>query len=233
MGLLGLKDAKAYIDPATTSYIVQIVAAFFITLGVVFGMFTTRAKLFLTKIKMKILAEHYSRKNPSGKAAQPQKGQSIGAADFIADQRPWKSRTLLAFVCSFAVMFTFVIFGIYDLAISNRTILPFVFNDIWLLFFLTGLGGCALLTLIISLMKGEWFDIAISLLTGFLLAGYLQGNFLNLPLGELTGDYIPWESYKFEAMRNTMVWTAVMLLPFIVKRYSKMIWTVVCTALPL
>ena len=230
MSLVGLNDANAYIDPATTSYIVQIVAAFFITLGVVFGMFTTRAKLFLTKMKMKILAEHYARKNPSGKNLQTAKGKS---EDTDEGQRPWKNRALTAFICSFAVMFTFVIFGIYDLAISNRTTLPFVFNDIWLLFFLVGLGGSVAFTLVISILRGKWFDTAISLLVGALLAGYIQGNFLNLPFGELAGDRIPWEYYKVEAARNSLIWIAMLLLPFIVKSYSKMIWKAVCTAIPI
>ena len=53
------KTVNAYIDPATASYIIQITAAFFITVGVLLSALSTRTKLFFTKIKMRLMKEYY------------------------------------------------------------------------------------------------------------------------------------------------------------------------------
>ena len=55
-------EASAYIDPATTAMLTQIIAGVFITLGVVFGMFRRRIIMFfknlsISKAKRKIEKE--------------------------------------------------------------------------------------------------------------------------------------------------------------------------------
>ena len=44
--------ASAYIDPATTAMLTQIIAGFFITLGVVFGLFRRKIMLFFKNISV-------------------------------------------------------------------------------------------------------------------------------------------------------------------------------------
>ena len=228
--MLTTPTARAYLDPATTSYIIQIVAAFFITIGIFFSMFTTRAKLFLTKIKMKILEEHYKRSAHTDGDDAPTPGtlQSL-----VYDRRSWKSRLLLAAICSFALAFTFIIFGSYDLSAANKDYFSFILDDMWLPILLAGLAVFAVLTLFITLLRGKLFDIAISVSVGVLLAGYLQGNFLNLNLGVLTGDAIVWQRYTSEAVLNTLLWIVIISVPACIAYFSKLIWKAFCTALPL
>ncbi|MDL2220697.1 hypothetical protein LJC55_03420 [Eubacteriales bacterium OttesenSCG-928-N14] len=45
--------AAAYIDPATTSYIIQIIAGVFIAAGVVIGVFWKKIRLYFRNLKMK------------------------------------------------------------------------------------------------------------------------------------------------------------------------------------
>lgn len=47
--------ALAYVDPATTSYLLQAVAGVVITCGVVLGVFWKKIKLFFSNLKMKRL----------------------------------------------------------------------------------------------------------------------------------------------------------------------------------
>ncbi len=234
--LLFSGSAQAYIDPATTSYIIQIVAAFFITLGVVFSAFTTRAKMALTKLRMKLLEESIRRKAGGAQGKDPQGSNlafpagSLGA--LVQDSRPAKERLALALAAAFSLAFTFFLFGPYDLFMGNRNIMPMTFGSLRLPLLLAGLAVFALLLALLVLLRGRLFDMAVSWAVGLLLAGYLQGNFLNLNLGQLTGEAIHWEQYLFHGLVNTLVWLVVAALPSILLYFSKILWKGVCLIAP-
>lgn len=219
--LLLMPRARAYIDPATTSYIIQIVAAFFITLGVLFTALSARARLFFVKIKMKFLEEHYRRK-----AA---KASPRTAVVKEIEKTTFAGRLWPAAIASFAFAFTFVIYGCFDLFFANSGLMPFVFRDIWLPLTAVGLGVFVLLALVIALTRGVVYEFLFSLLAGFVIAGYIQGNFINPNLGQLTGDAIPWENYKWHMLLNTLIWAVIVALPFVTKRFSRIAWKAFCT----
>ena len=50
-----------YIDPATSSYIIQIIAGAVISLGVLFGIFRTRVILFFRDLRVKILEKRIAK----------------------------------------------------------------------------------------------------------------------------------------------------------------------------
>jgi hypothetical protein len=54
--------AHAYIDPAATSYVVQIVAGVVIACGVAVGVFWKKIKLFFRNMKMKRLEKSLTKK---------------------------------------------------------------------------------------------------------------------------------------------------------------------------
>lgn len=216
-------QVDAYIDPATTSYIIQIFAALFITLGVLFSALSTRVRLMFVKIKMKLLEEYYLRRG-----AKSGTGVRNAETGLWRDGRSYGQRLWLAALCAFAVAFTFIIFGCYDLFFANSSVLPFVFRDIWLPLLLIGLCVFLVISVLVSLTRGKVYDFLISLISGIVLAGYLQGNFLNPNLGQLTGDAIHWEAYKSHMLINTLVWIALIALPFIIKHFSKLIWKAFC-----
>lgn len=218
--LYSMPVAQAYIDPATTSYIIQIVAAAFITLGVAFSSMTMRARLFFTKLKMKLMAERIRRKAK----VTPDAVQAEQAKE------PIKRRLLLALLSAFAFSFTFFIYGIYDLIIGNRNVLPFYFREVWWAVLLVGILVFAVLGCIVFL-RGRAFTTAVSILLGITLAGYLQGNFLNIDFGQLTGDQIAWEMYTKQALINLFVWALVMTVIFLVRSYSKIIWRITAIVL--
>lgn len=226
------KTVNAYIDPATASYIIQITAAFFITIGVFLSAFNTRVKLFFTKIKMQLMKEYYGRKAPANDTEEGVSKDGTIAALWY-DKRSFFSRLILAIVSSLALTFTFIVFGCYDLIIANRQMLVFTLQDVWLPIIIIGVVSFIALTLLFSLLKGKVFNTFISLSVGILIAGYVQGNFLNLKLGQLTGNAIMWQDYKSHMLLNTLVWIAIISVPFIISHFSKIIWKFFCHALPI
>lgn len=142
----------------------------------------------------------------------------------VRDDRPLKKRLPPALLVSGAISFTFVVFGILDLYVGNSDIFPFLLKDILLPVLLAGLLCFAALAAILLLLRGKLFDVALSLGLGVLLAGYLQGNFLNLNLGQLTGDRIAWEDYAVHSLLNALLWVAIVCAPLVLRYFSQKIW---------
>ncbi len=136
----------------------------------------------------------------------------------------WKIRLPVALAVGLAVPFTFIVFGMVDVFLNNRGVIPFPVTAI--------LGGVLLIALAVwvcvagglLLLKGRLFDAAVSLVFGLLLAGYIQGNFLNLNLGLMTGVDIPWSRYTVHGMLNALIWGTIVAIPFVVRRLSVKIW---------
>ena len=55
VGIYCTNRANAYLDPATTAMLAQIVGGFFITLGVMFGLFRRRIFLLIKNLRVKRL----------------------------------------------------------------------------------------------------------------------------------------------------------------------------------
>ncbi|HRT81936.1 MAG TPA: hypothetical protein P5127_02140, partial [Oscillospiraceae bacterium] len=222
--------AAAYIDPATTSYIIQITAAFFITLGVFFTAFTTRARLFFIKIKMKLMEEYYRRKAGNTEKEGTPSSDSLSALFY--DDRSFLTRLVLAGLTSLALSFSYIVFSSFDLFMANKNVLPFHFSDIYKPILLTGFLVFLFLSLILSVLKGKIFDRLISLCLGILLAAYIQGNFLNKDFGQLTGDKIPWHEMTRHMLFNSLVWVLLVSIPFVIAYFSKIIWKGFAYAVP-
>lgn len=54
-------SASAYLDPATTSYLIQIVSGIVIAFGVTVGVFWKKIRLFFKKTKIKAMERKYTR----------------------------------------------------------------------------------------------------------------------------------------------------------------------------
>jgi hypothetical protein len=150
----------------------------------------------------------------------------------LHEDRPFKARLLTAALIAAACSFTFVVFGMIDLFITNNAILPFSFRDLVGPTLLVGALCFLIITGILLALRGRLFDIMVSLAMGLLMAGYIQGNFLNLPLGQLTGDSITWERYSIHAVVNLLVWAIIVISPLIIGYFSKPLWKRLVIFLP-
>ena len=280
-----LNPIIAYIDPATTSYIIQIIAGLLISLSLGFTLFVTKFKAGFFNLRIKFLQLKYLREarkqekqrdqtrqddstntasdasatadyddlvraydlvsaiddGPTGEATAPfAEAEQIAASVAVleppaptirtrlqylfADTRRFKQRWLASLLVVFASIFTVFIFGILDLYAINSSYFPFVFRDLVGPVLLLALGLTLLISLVIASLRGRVFDAVLSLIFGIFLAAYIQGNFLNLDLGQLTGDPIPWSDYRSHALLNLLIWGLVILIPLVLRYLKPRLW---------
>ena len=235
-------SAHAYIDPATTTYVIQIVSAIVITLGITIGVFFGRIRMFLlnarvklTSMRIKLMAKKQAKPSPLYEqylAALPSAQQSRKALAW-QDSRSFLQRLALAAGMSLAVSFTFLVFGPFELYALNVDSFTIAFTGVFGSLLLAAAGLFLLMTAFLTVTRGKIFDAMLSLMMGFLLAGYIQGNFLNRSLGQLTGDLIGWHQLGTAFVINTVIWGAILAVPFLLHALSKTLWTGFVRFLPI
>lgn len=141
------------------------------------------------------------------------------------DQRSWKIRLPLAILSAFSCVFTFVLFGPCEIYLQNMQEMPFPFLDLLPMLLLTGGGLLAALLAVLLLLRGKVFNFAVSLLFAGTLAGYLQGNFLNLDHGSLDGNAVQWTQYSAPMLWNSLAWLLVLAGVFFLLYLSRKAWT--------
>jgi len=141
------------------------------------------------------------------------------------DQRSWGVRLPLAILCAFACVFTFLLFGPCEIYLQNMQEMPFPFVTLASTLLLAGAGAFAALLAVLLLLRGKAFNFAVSALFAGTLAGYLQGNFLNLDHGSLDGNAIDWQAYRFPMLKNSLVWLLVFAAVFFLLYLSRKAWT--------
>ena len=152
--------------------------------------------------------------------------------NLVVDERSWKTRLGYAALVSAACAFSFIIFGIFELFVNNMSIMPFTFQDIAFPVILMAIIAFVLLTAIVMIFRGKLFNLVISIGVGILIAGYLQGTFLNSHLGQITGDVINWSEYTSTTLWNLLLWVVLILLPIIILYFSKNVWKKVVIFVP-
>lgn len=229
-GLSFSVPVHAYIDPATTTYIIQIVTALVITLGVTIGVFFTRVRLSIVGLYVRI-SEFFIR------LFSKKKGNSVTTSRThlrmsppAGDKQSFRSRLLSSVCVSVAFAFTFIVFGIYELYMLNVDYFNFPLKLLLPPLLLFGALVAVILCGFLILFRGALFSTLISFIFGIVLAGYVQGNFLNRDLGTLTGDPIDWSAKTGAFFVNTLVWIALLAIPFLLKAAGKKIHTVTIRA---
>lgn len=236
------EPVQAYIDPATTSYLIQIVSALVITLGVTAGIFFSRIRLFFLNSRVK-LAEWRIRlfsKEARTRRLKKDRGPLVDFPESPSgrwrylweDNRPYPSRFFLAASPTLCLFFTFTVFGVYELYVTNQSSFAFPLNPLIPTLLLIAITGTLLLAASLSLFRGRLFDGLASLLFGLVLAANIQGNLLNQSLGELTGDAIPWETHQGEALLNLLVWGLLLSLPLLIRFFWKKAWSFLVRLVP-
>ncbi len=237
-----LPHLYAYIDPATTTYLIQIVSALVITLSVTVGVFFKRMHMSLLSLRV-IISEWRIRLFSRKKSNHNKKTDyvSVGNKAIITnrweflwyDDRNWKSRLKLELFPIISLVFTFMLFGVFEIYALNQDSFMFPIRATagTLLFY--AFIAFLILSLLGVLLKGRVFDAYVSLCFALLLAGYIQGNFLNHSLGELTGDDIAWDAMRIPFIVNTFLWLVFLLIPFLLRYFKKKLWNIALRALSL
>lgn len=141
------------------------------------------------------------------------------------EERPLKARAIPAVLCAFAFTFTFIMFGPCEIYVGNINDMPFSFFDLAPMLVLAGALTFLALTGVLLLLRGKIFDYGLSFLLAVTVAGYIQGNFLNIDHGTLDGKEITWLYYKWPMMGNLTFWLLVVLGAFALLYFNRTIWS--------
>ncbi len=140
------------------------------------------------------------------------------------DKRRFKSRLMTALLASLAFVFTFFIFGPFELYISNSSFFAFSVKYMIFPIVLAGLIIFAVVFGILLLLKGKIFTYTVSAVFSFTLAGYIQGNFINVDHGALDGSQIKWQDFKIQAILGLLFWVLMILLPLMLHYFNGKLW---------
>ena len=99
-------------------------------------------------------------------------------------------RLIPALLMSFAFAFTFFVFGPYELYISNMKYITFSFGYLVMPMVICGLCVFIALSFILLMLRGKLFNYALSFVAALTIAGYVQGNFININHGTLDGSSV-------------------------------------------
>lgn len=140
------------------------------------------------------------------------------------DKRSFRARLVTALLAVTAFVFTFFIFGPFEIFLTNITFFAFSFDQLVAPILLAGLGMIVVLTGILVLLKGKIYTYSVSFVFSVALAGYLQGTFFNVDHGSLDGASIVWQNFKLQAMLGLLLWAALIIIPLALQYFSRKLW---------
>ena len=272
--------AYAYIDPATTTYLIQIVTALVVTVGVSLSIFMYRFRMVSSKIRygvygllrrMRAKADgsSVSQRETEGdgssvsQRAQDSKNRPRGVAECegfawpdyalrggagplteedmaalgeptdmeriprkaraseILPEGGYLVRVKAAFPTMLAICMSFMLMGCVSLIIENQMDMPFTLASVLPVLFLATAGCFAAGTLLASLFRGRVYMALISAASAVLVAGYIQGTFLNRGLGELAGDGLFLGEHIPEVVLSIAVWAAAFAVMFLLIGFTR------------
>ena len=126
------------------------------------------------------------------------------------DARPFRKRLILASLCSFMPVFTVVIFGATDIFINNREEFPFDLGDYIVPLLLIAFASFVVLTGFMLLFRGKAFDVVFAVVLWGGVMGYIQGNFLNFGITNLSGDGTGGKPDLVFSIIDTVIWLVVL-----------------------
>lgn len=177
-----------------------------------------------------ILESPVPKKKKTGKKKKKKIFTKEKFRDLWQEKRSFRARLATALLASLAFVFTFFIFGPFEIFLTNITFFAFSFDQLIAPILLAGFGMVALLTGILLLLRGKIYTYAVSFVFSIGLAGYLQG-FFNVDHGSLDGATIVWQNFKGQAMLGMLLWAVLIILPLALQYFSRKLWRRIVCAL--
>ena len=224
--------AFAYIDPSVMTYTIQAVAGVAVALSAVAGVALRRGR----KVFMRILdIDENSKKEYEpdvhrvGETALAE--ESADAQALTADEQPAKNRKaaykpsmkerfVYGLIAAFFFVFTIYFVAPLEIVAGASNDLVYSMGDVWWTLLLPDLGIIVAITLILTLLRGRAFQIALVTVFAVGLCAYVQALFLNVGLPAADGATIVWADYMPMQIISSIVWLVILagLLVFAVLR---------------
>jgi len=114
---------------------------------------------------------------------------------------------LLALFAPLALCF----FGPFEIFGNNMGEFKFLLWDFWGLCAVIAVAAAALIFGLLMLLRGRAFDICFGLIFGLSLMLFLQGNYLSLGTGALSGDGVGEGISTLKSVINIVIWAVIVL----------------------
>ena len=212
-----IEPAYAYVDPSVMTYTIQALAGVAVALGAAAGVAFRRTRRVLFGLLR--IDEN------AGKAVErkvfrigPHDARAHAVADKQArrllastarnrpGQLPWRMRIGFALIASGFFTFTFFVASPYELIGGASESLMFGLSETWRPFAIAGVVIWIVLAVLISLLKGRAFNIAVASFAGFGLLCYLQALFGNAQLPSADGAAVEWGDFGTVTAINGISW---------------------------
>ena len=155
-----------------------------------------------------------SNKTPAEKSAALKHSNTPSSGQTTKPKTPYKGYTvkekwLLSLLLSLFTPLTLFFYGPFEIYGNNMDEFKFVLGDFWLLCGLVALAGAAVLFGLLMLLRGRAFDVCFGLFFGLSLMFFVQGNYLSLSAGALSGDGVGETISMAQNIINLAIWIVV------------------------
>lgn len=142
-------------------------------------------------------------------------------------EKVWDKKATLSIILFLG--FTSCIFAPLELYALNRSELWFALSDIWYIPLACGVAAMAAGFIFAMLLNGKLLRIYQGLLFGFGLCIYIQGNFLSIKLGAMSGETIEWGDYTIRMVLDLLIWVLIIAVSVVCRyrdtKYSEKVMT--------
>ncbi|MDD7369088.1 MAG: sulfatase-like hydrolase/transferase [Berryella intestinalis] len=230
------QPAWAYVDPSVMTYTIQALAGVAVALSAVAGVAMRRTRKALFKAlnidvnRNKEVEADVCRIDPD--TGRPVKGGAVGATAQMPRKAPgkardrgyapgWKVRIPLALATSTFFVFTLFVVAPYEIVAASAGSVFFSLNDVWQPIAMVAAAMVAVLALLLSLLRGRAFNLALLLVFGIGLGCYAQALFLNGGLPPSDGHSITWNDYRRPMVVSGIVWLILIIGPLQLSKVNR------------
>lgn len=234
--LIPVDDAYAYVDPSVMTYTIQAIAGVAVAIGAVAGVAFRRTRKMLFKLlgvdenAGKTVERNVFRIDTHDARAQAVANRQAKAminaeAKNSTGQLPWHIRIVFSIIASAFFVFTFFVAAPYEIIGGGSESLLFGLQETWKPLAIAGIIICTVLALLVSILKGKAFNIAIVAIIGFGLLCYLQSLLGNGTLPSADGATVDWSGYNTITALNGLAWlTGIIALGVFQKMKPTICW---------
>ena len=121
----------------------------------------------------------------------------------------WKERLVYGFIAAFFFVFTIYFVAPLEIVAGASGDLIYSIGDVWWTLVPPGLGIVAGITLVLVLLRGRAFNVALVLVFAVGLCAYVQALFLNYGLPAADGATIVWADHMPMQIVSSVVWALI------------------------
>lgn len=224
--LLAVPPAYAYVDPSVMTYTIQAVAGVAVALSAVLGVALRRSRKVIFRIfkidenANKVVEEPVIAIDSHSPDATAQHLEAEVVAKHDAaflDRGPapkrlnWPRRFIRALLCCAFLVLTVFIMGPLEIVAGSGDSLNFGYLDAAPYVMNSGLVLILVLALLLSLVRGRFFDVLLTLVASLGICAYVQALFLNVSLPIADGNALSLENYKTLTVISSIVWLAIII----------------------